>query len=219
MDAGRILGGLLANRAGRASGNGQVLGEILNGVAAITEAANAHPRFPPGHHGPFERVVRESVVRHHHHGGRFPAPADAWVQRQPRSTPVPPPHHDHGRHHSGVDHNQRVELLIIAMIMAAQADGDLDEVEQNKIIAKLQPLDRREEDFLRNHFRRRHDVEAFVREIPSGMEYEIYSISLAAIHLDTQAEAHYLRSLAECMRMSPQEVNVIHHRFGAPRLY
>lgn len=110
-------------------------------------------------------------------------------------------------------------MLIIAMIMAAQADGQLDSAEQNNIIAKLQPLDRREEDFLRDHFRRRHDVEAFVREIPNGMEYEVYSISLAAIHLDTQAEAHYLRTLAQCMRLSPQEVNVIHHRYGAPPLY
>ena len=219
MDAGRILGGMLAHRARRAGGDGRVLGTILDGVAKITEAANSHPRFPPAHHAPFERMIRDSVRRHHHQGGQYPGPAGAWIQRQPRSTPVPAPRHDGHDHHSGWDYEQRARLLTLAMIMAAQADGQLDELEQNNIVSQLQPLSREEEDFLRRHFRRRHDVEDFVRDIPSGMEYEVYSVSLAAIDLDTQAEARYLRTLAECMRMSPQEVNVIHHRFGEPALY
>lgn len=222
MDAGRILGGLLASRAGRAQGNGQVLGQILSGVAEITHAANAHKRFPPAHHGPFEQIVRDSVVRHHQHGGpqggRFPGAADAWVRNRP-ATRVPAPRHDHDHHHSGLGFNQRAELLITAMIMAAQADGQLEEAEQNAIVARLHPLSREEEDFLRRHFRRRHDVEDFVRDIPNGMEYEVYSISLSAIHLDTRAEANYLRTLAECLRLQPDEVNVIHHRCGAPPLY
>lgn len=218
MDTGKILGGMLANRARRASGNGQVLGTILDGVAKITAAANAHPRFPPQHHAPFEEMIRGSVRRHHQHGGTYAGPPGNWIQQQPRSTPVPQPRHDH-QHHSGLDHNRRAELLVLAMIMAAQADGQLDELEQNNIVSQLQPLNRAEEDFLRRNFRRRHDIEDFVSEVPSGMEYEVYSVSLAAINLDTQAEAHYLRTLAECLRMSPQEVNVIHNRYGAPRLY
>ena len=218
MNFGRMLGGILANRAGRATGNGQVLGQVLNGVAAITQAANQGHRFPPTHHQPLEHMVRESASRHHHHGGRFPQAADQWVRKQPAQR-VPPPHHDHDDHHSGRDYDQRAELLIIAMVMAAQADGQLDQAEQDNILHELQPLDRTESDFLRRHLKRRHDLEEFVHAIPTGMEYEVYSISLMAIHLDTQAEAHYLKSLAECLRMQPQEVNSIHQRMGAPLLY
>ena len=220
MDVGRILGGMLAARGGRAPRNGQILGEVLNGVANITAAANQRDRFPHGrHHAPFERMVRDSVVRHHHRGGRIPGPADAWIQRQPPATRVPVPRHDDDDHHSGWNHHQRAELLITAMVMAAQADGQFDQAEQDRIIQNLQPLDQNELDFVQRQMRRRHDIEEFVRAIPNGMEYEVYSISLMVIHLDTQAEASYLRSLAECMRLSPEEVNHVHSRYGAPPLY
>ncbi len=218
MDAARILGGLLANRTGRGSGNGQILGQVLNGVAAITQAANQGNRFPPSHHQPFEHIVRDSVQRHHHRGGRFPKVADQWVRNQPIKR-VPTPRHDHDQHHSGRNYNQRGELLIIAMVMAAQADGQLDQAEQDRIIQQLQPLDQNETNFLRRQLNTRHDMEAFVREIPNGMEYEVYSISLMAINLDTNAEARYLRALGECMRLQPHEVNSIHQRMGAPLLY
>lgn len=221
MDAVKVLGAMLGNRAGRATGNGQVLGQILNGVANITHAANSGNRFPPTHHQPLERIVRDSVHRHHQAGGRFPAPADPWL-RQPPAQRVPTPRHDddhHHGHHAAISYRKRAELLITAMVMASQADGQLDQAEQDRIIQQIQPLDAAEAEFLRRQFRRRHDVERFVDEIPNGMEYEVYSVSLMAIHLDTRAEASYLRSLAECMRLSPQEVNGIHARMGAPALY
>ena len=206
MDAVRILGGLLGNRAGRASGNGQVLGQVLNGVTNIVAASNQGPRFPPAHHAPFEHIVRESVRRHHHAGGQYGGPVGGWIQNQPPAQRVPTPRHDddhHHGHHAGVSYRQRAELLITAMVMAAQADGQLDAQEQDRIIQQLQPLDRAESDFLKRQFKRRHDVERFVREIPTGMEYEVYQVSLMAMHLDTQVEAQYLRALAECMRMTP----------------
>ena len=218
MDAARILGGLLANRTGRAPGNGRVLGEVLNGVANIVASSNQPQRFPPSHHAPLEHIVRDSVHRHHRHGGRFPEPAQQWIGRQPAQR-VPQPRHDHDDHHSGRNYNQRAELLITAMVMAAQSDGRLDQAEQDNIIAQLQPLDRNETDFLRRQFKRRHDVEAFVHDIPNGMEYEVYNVSLMAINLDTHEEARYLKALAECMRLRQDEVNAIHQRYGAPLLY
>ena len=222
MDAVRILGGLLANRTGRATGNGQVIGQVLNGVANITAAANQAPRFPPSHHAPFEHLVRESVRRHHHAGGKFGGSVGNWIQTQQPAQRVPIPRHDddhHHGHHAGVHYRQRAELLITAMVMAAQADGQLDANEQDRIVAQLQPLDAAETDFLRRQFARRHDVERFVSNVPNGMEYEVYNVSLMAMHLDTQVEAQYLRSLAECLRITPQEVNAMHARVGAPTLY
>ncbi|TWT52830.1 hypothetical protein Pla22_04580 [Rubripirellula amarantea] len=58
-----------------------------------------------------------------------------------------------------------------------------------------------------------------MHDIPTGMEYEVYNVSLMAINLDTHDEARYLKALAECMRLRPDEVNQIHARYGAPLLY
>jgi Protein of unknown function (DUF533) len=222
VDAVRVLGGLIASRANRAPGNGQVLGQILNGVANITAAANSGPavQFPPTHHVPLEHLVRESVVRHHHAGGQVIGPVGPWIQAQPPARRVPTPRFDDQHQHpSSLACQQRAELLITAMVMAAQADGQLDADEQNRIIQQLQPLDPAEADFLRMQFGRRHDLERFVASVPNGLQYEVYSVSLLAMCLDTPAEAQYLRALAECMRMSPQDVNAIHQRVGAPLLY
>jgi len=54
---------------------------------------------------------------------------------------------------------------------------------------------------------------------PSGMEQEVYSVSLMAIDLDTNPEANYLRELAESLRIEPNRCNEIHEHYGAARLY
>ena len=105
------------------------------------------------------------------------------------------------------------------MIMAAQADSQIDAAEQNNIVAQLQPLDQNEADYLRTEFSRRHDVHAFVHAVPQGMEYEVYQVSLMGMNLDTQSEATYMRELASCLRIDPQVCNQIHARVGAPMIY
>ncbi len=230
MDAVRVLGAMLSHRAARNGGRGAVLGQVLNGIAeAKAQHRSQHhdPRFDHRHHAPLERMVRDGVSRYHHGGGGLYPPGGQWVnQHRPAQPPtvrgVPRPRHDDHddhRHGSGLGYNQRAELLTLAMIMAAQADGKLDAAEQDNIIQQLQPLDRAESDFLRREFGRRHDVHEFVHDVPAGMEYEVYQVSLMAMHLDTKHEADYMRALAECLRIQPQVVNQIHQRIGAPLLY
>ena len=127
--------------------------------------------------------------------------------------------HDNDDHCSGLGYYQRAELLIRAMVMATQADGKLDAAEQDRIVQQLQPLDQNESEFLRKEFRRRHDLDEFVASVPNGMEYEIYQVSLMAIHLDTRQEADYLRALARQLRIEPQLCNQLHARFGAQPLF
>lgn len=222
MDAVRVLGAMLGNRAGRTPRNGQILGEVLNGVAAITRSAQptSRPgppgRFPPSHHSPFEHMVRDSVARRHRQGGHFPSQATNWINDRGRGIPAPPPQHDrhHHDHHSGLAYDARAQLLITAMIMAAQADGRIDPREQEEIISQLQPLDASEAEFLRREFRRPHDLHAFAHAVPRGMEYEVYSVSLMAIDVDTRAEVAYLQQLAECLHITGPECQAIHHRYG-----
>lgn len=240
MDAVKVLGGLLSQRSGRSGGSGQILGQVLNGIAAAKpREEHPDPRFAPHHHEPFEQIVRDSVSRHHHAGGRLSPHASQWakqhgaryqqpsIRRVPKPQPGIHPGHDHQPHHdhhphahpSGLAYNQRAELLIRAMIMAAQADGRIDPLEQDRIVDSLQPLDPFEVEYLRREFNRPHDVHAFVHEVPNGMEYEIYQVSLMAIDLDTQFEVNYLRALAKCLRIDGIVCNQIHQRCGARCLY
>jgi hypothetical protein len=231
MDVAKIFGALLSQRAGRSGSSSKVLEQVLNGIAAAKQQQqHPDPRFAPQHHSPFESLVRDSVSRHHRGGGQVPPMASQWMEKTyGRSAPAPtvrnvprPRHdvddhrHDHG---SGLGRNQRAEILVTAMIMAAQADGKLDAAEQDRIVQQLQPLDRAESDFLRRAFGRRHDVHEFVHSVPNGMEYEVYQVTLMAIDLDTQQEADYLRELAKCLRIAPQVCNQMHQRYNAPLLY
>ena len=183
MDAARIINQRAARGGGRSGG--AILGQVLNGIAAAQAQQNyPDPRFAPQNHAPLENLIRESVVRHNQAGGQLSPHTNQWVTQ-----------HGHN-HHSGLGFDQRAEVLLQAMIMAAQADGKIDAAEQENIILQLQPLDRAEADYLRREFGRRHDVHAFVHAVPRGMEYEVYQVSLMSMNLDTLHEANYLRELA-----------------------
>ena len=238
MDTVKVLGSLLSQRAARNGGKGAVLGAVLNGIAAAKDAKErcADPRFDHRYHAPFEHMVRDGVGRYHQGGGQLYPPGSQWAQQHyprggyPQHVPhpgaaptvrgVPKPRvdrHDPNPRRFGYD--QRAGLLIRAMVMATQADGKLDAAEQDRVVQQLQPLSREENEFLRREFRERHDLDEFVHQIPQGMEYEVYQVSLMAIHLDTRQEAEYLRALANQLRIDPRVCNQIHARLGAPALF
>ena len=249
MDTVKILGSLLSQRAARHGGKGAVLGAVLNGIATTKQAERQRqqhdPRFDHRHHAQLERLVRDGVGRYHHGGGQAYAPGGQWAQKnypkggypnvsrppvynagRPQSAPtvrgVPKPRverHDYDDHDSGLGYYQRAELLIRAMVMASQSDGKLDAAEQDRILQQLQPLDQNEVEFVQKELRRRHDLDEFVHSVPNGMEYEVYQVSLMAIHVDTRQEADYLRALAKHLRIDPQVCNQLHARCGAPALF
>lgn len=228
MDPLKVLGGLLNQRAARSGGSGSVLGQILEGIADARgpqqrPVPHPHdPRFSPRHHEAMERIVRESIHRNHQAGCQQSARAQQWIQRGGGYVqPAPPPVHG-GHHHDhpcGLSPQQRAEILIRAMIMASQADGMIEQAEQAAIVTQLQPLDRAEAAFLQREFNTQHDVHAFAHTVPSGMEHEVYCVSLMAINLDTQCEAEYLRQLASCLRIEPSVCNYLHQQCGVPVLY
>jgi len=122
----------------------------------------------------------------------------------------------------GIDSAQATDqatLIIRAMINAAKSDGSIDEAEQEKIIGKLGDVSQAEADFVRAEFRAPLDVNGFVRSIPRGMEQQIYAVSLMAIDLDSNKEAHYLDALAKGLGINQSIANQIHEQLGAPTLY
>ncbi|MES9854217.1 MAG: DUF533 domain-containing protein [Candidatus Thiodiazotropha sp. L084R] len=110
-------------------------------------------------------------------------------------------------------------LLIRAMINAAKADGQVDKDEQQKIINKLGEVTQDELEFVRNELAQPLNLDSFVRDIPQGMEQQVYALSLMAIDLDSNAEAQYLHKLAQATRITPQVSNMIHEQLGAQQIY
>jgi uncharacterized membrane protein YebE (DUF533 family) len=73
--------------------------------------------------------------------------------------------------------------------------------------------------FVKAELQRPVDLDDLVRQVPNGMEEQVYTVSLMAINLDSQKEAQYLASLAQALELSAAEVNRLHDRVGAPHIF
>ena len=51
-----------------------------------------------------------------------------------------------------------------------------------------------------------------------GLEQQVYGLSVMAIDLDENKEAHYLKDLAHGLRLPLDTCNGIHRKLGAPEL-
>ena len=107
------------------------------------------------------------------------------------------------------------------MISAAKSDGQLDEDEKAKITEHLSDdgVSEEEAEFVRNELAAPLDLQGLIASVPSGLEQQVYLMSLMSITLDTQEEAVYLDSLRKGLNISEQASNEIHQKLGAPTLY
>lgn len=110
-------------------------------------------------------------------------------------------------------------LMLRAIITAVKADDDLDAEEKQKLMDAMGDASAAEVKAVNAELGRPVDVDALVRIVPQGMEAQVYLVSLNAINLDQQAEAQYLHTLAQGLELTQDEVNALHDRAGAPRLY
>ena len=110
-------------------------------------------------------------------------------------------------------------LLIRAMLQAAKADGRVDEDEKTRLMANLGDLSNDELEFINAEMERPVDIPNLARNVPNGMESQVYMMSLMGIDLDNQNEAAYLNDLAGEMRLSQSQVNQIHQLLGVDPLY
>jgi len=110
-------------------------------------------------------------------------------------------------------------LIIRAMINAAKSDGSFDKAEQEKVLSKLGDVTQEEINFVQKEFDAPLDAQGFARSVPRGMEQQIYAVSLMAIDLDQNAEAHYLAELSKNLNISHQAVNQLHDKFSVPKIF
>lgn len=117
------------------------------------------------------------------------------------------------------DTQAEAALLLRCMIHAIKADGALDAAEKTRLMEHVGEATRAEIDFINAELAAAPDLDALLNDIPRGMEEQAYTVSLLAIDLDQRAEAEYLHGLASGLGIAPSEVNAIHDRLGAPRIY
>lgn len=117
------------------------------------------------------------------------------------------------------DQEKQAEVLLKAMISAAKADGQIDADEQKKITEHIGEVTAEEIEFVKSEMSSPLDVEGVINSVPRGMEQQVYLMSLMAINLDHEKEAHYLDKLAKGLNISQQAANEIHQKVGAPKLY
>lgn len=110
-------------------------------------------------------------------------------------------------------------LMLRAVIQAVKCDGDLDAAEKQKLMEAMGDASQAEIKAVNAELSRPVDVDALIRIVPAGMEAQVYLASLSSIDLDQQAEAQYLHALAEGFELTPDEVNALHDRVGAPHIY
>lgn len=204
---GKLLGGLLGGGGQQQSGGGglaSVLSGVLGGGGQQQASANPMAGLLGGLLGGGAAAGGISGLLGSVMGGG---------QQEAAPAPAPAPEQQ-------ASANDAAVLMIRAMVNAAKSDGRIDQTEQENIISKLgDDVSEAEANFLRTEFAAPLDAAAFARSVPSGMEQQVYALSLTSIELDTQNEAQYLATLAQGMNMDPAVCNQIHDHLGAPKIF
>lgn len=229
---GDLLGGLLGGASGQAQGGGMgdLLGSLLGGGGQQQQQQQRQQQAPTNNSGMGDLLGNllgggsqnsSGMGGSGGLGGLLGGALTKFAQAQ--NAEAPNPSHEHCDHlPMGVNQREAADqagLIIRAMINAAKSDGHIDKQEQEKVIGKLGDISQAEADFVRAEFNAPLDVNAFVRSIPRGMEQQVYAVSLMAIDLDTNKEAHYLAELGKGLGIQPAMANNIHEQLGAPKLY
>ena len=110
---------------------------------------------------------------------------------------------------------EEVYILLKAMVNAAKADGEVDELEQKKIMEFMGDMSKVEQMFVEHELRKILNVEEFLKEIPKGMEQQVYYMSLFAIDLDNESERAYLEMLSDKLNLTYTMVDSIHESLDA----
>jgi uncharacterized membrane protein YebE (DUF533 family) len=108
-------------------------------------------------------------------------------------------------------------LTVRAMINAAKADGRIDEKETERLVGKLREdgITDEEQRFVLEEMRKPMDTDAIVRAVPNEqVAAQIYTASLMAINVDTDAEKRYMQELASKLGLNRHVMAYLHQAVG-----
>jgi uncharacterized membrane protein YebE (DUF533 family) len=107
----------------------------------------------------------------------------------------------------------RMMLMLQAMINAAKADGQIDEQEMSKIVGKAKEDGLSDEDqrFMMAEMDKPMNTEALISSASDDPQIaaQIYTASLLAIEIDTDVEKEYLNDLAHRLNLSDNVVSYL----------
>ena len=105
------------------------------------------------------------------------------------------------------------EIILIAMIDAAKSDGQVDATELNKIMSNLQKSGIGQEgvNYVINKLQSPMETSKIISAVKGrpDLAAQVYSASLMAIDVDTEAEKKYLEKLAKAMGLNSAVINNI----------
>ena len=108
-------------------------------------------------------------------------------------------------------------LTVQAMINAAKADGHIDKQETERLVGKLREdgITDEEQRFVMEEMRKPMDTDAIVQAVPNEqIAAQIYTASLMAINVDTDAEKRYMQELASKLGLNQQVTAYLHQAVG-----
>lgn len=111
-------------------------------------------------------------------------------------------------------------LTVQAMINAAKADGRIDAKETERLVGKMREdgVTDEEQRFVMEEIRKPMDTDAIVRAVPNQqVAAQIYTASLMAIEVDTDAERRYLQDLASKLELNQPVLAYLHQAVGVAR--
>lgn len=113
---------------------------------------------------------------------------------------------------------QGAELVLKAMINAAKSDGQIDQTEIQRILAKLEAAgtDSEARDFVIGEMNKPMDLDGIVSAARTSPQLAalVYASSLLAVEVDTPAERQYLQQLAEGLGLSPEVTSRLEKTVG-----
>ena len=113
---------------------------------------------------------------------------------------------------------QNSELILMAMINATKADGQIDQSEINRIAGKVKEfgVDDESHRYLMNKMQQPMETEKLIAAAKGqpALAAQVYAASLLAIEVDTQEEKNYLSQLAAGLGLTPQITDRIHEMVG-----
>ena len=112
----------------------------------------------------------------------------------------------------------QAQLMLLAMINATKADGQIDQEEVQRVIGRLEEAgaDKSARDFVMAEMTKPMETEAIVAAAKGKPQLaaEIYGASLLAIKVDTPAEQEYLQNLSTSLGLAPQAATNLEKSMG-----
>jgi uncharacterized membrane protein YebE (DUF533 family) len=109
------------------------------------------------------------------------------------------------------------QLVLKGMINAAKSDGQISPEEMQRIVGKLQEsgADQGLQQWVMHQMQAPLNVQAFAAEIPNQeVAAQVYTASMLAVEVDTDAERRYLQEFAQASGLHPLVVGQIHKTLG-----